>query len=73
MDVEIPTILVVMIGAASAVLAASAILASPKHKPASRPFRRDPMDWRPGRFFPPTLMEPARGGEPPARADRKAA
>jgi hypothetical protein len=55
MGIEIPTLIVVMIGAASAVLVAIALLASPEHTPVSRPFRRDPMDWHPGQFFPPTL------------------
>lgn len=73
MVVEIPTLLVVMIGAASAVLVAVAALASPKDPPASRPFRQDPMDWHPGRYFPPALMPPDRGDETPASADRKAA
>lgn len=73
MLVEIPTLLVVMLGAASTVLVGTVALASSRRTPASRPFRRDPMDWHPGRFFPPALIRQYRGGEPSVQSGRKAA
>lgn len=67
------TLLAVMIGAVLAAFVAIAALASCTGARASRPFHRDPMDWHPGRFFPPSLRRLDGEGEMPAQTGRKAA
>ncbi len=65
--------LLVILGIAFIFLAAIAAYASRKNRRVSRAFRRDPLDWHPGRFFPPALIRPDRQAERPAHAGRKVA
>lgn len=66
-------LLVVVLGVAFAFLATIGILASRQSARASRPFRRDSMDWHPGRVFPPLLMRADREDERAAQARQKVA
>lgn len=58
---------------AYAFLATIAILAPRQGARGSRSFRRDSMDWHPGRVFPPLLMRADREDERPAQARQKVA
>lgn len=66
-------LLVGALGVAFAFLAVIAILASRENARASRPFRRNCMDWHPGRVFPPELIRADREHEWPAEARQKVA
>jgi len=66
-------LLIVILGIAFAFLAAIAAFASGKNGRVSRAFRRDPMDWHPGRFFPSALIRPDRQAERPTHAGQKVA
>lgn len=58
---------------AAVLLAAMAACPPRKNARVSRPLRRDPMDWHPGRFFPPASLRPHREDERPHHPGRKAA
>ena len=66
-------LLIGIVGVILAFLAAIAASASRKDERVSRPFRRDPMDWHPGRCFPPAMIGPDRVDERPTRAGQKVA
>jgi hypothetical protein len=63
------TFLIMVLGVAFALLTAITMLASRERESASRPFRRDPMDWHPGRAFPPVLMPAGREDKHRLRTD----
>lgn len=69
--VEYLALLIVAFGAVF--LAAMAACAPRKNARISRPFRRDPMDWHPGRFFPPASTRPYREGDGPPHPGERAA
>lgn len=65
--------LIVILGIAFAFLAAIAAYASRKNGRVSRAFRRDLMDWHPGRSSPPAPIRPNREADRPTHAGQKVA
>ena len=70
---EYSALLIVILGIAFAFLPVIAAFASRKNGRVSRAFRRDPMDWHPGRSFPPALIRPDREADRPTHAGQKVA
>lgn len=66
-------LLIVIFGVVFAFLAAMAAFASRTNVRVSRPFQRDPLDWHPGRSFPPALLRADREDERPTHAGQKVA
>ena len=64
-------LLIVVFGMVIALLVVIVKLVSRDDVQSSQPVRLDPMNWHPGRFFPPTLNRLNRGDERPTRVGQE--